>query len=156
MRADSGGASSLDQTGYSCGHNYLETSQYHEAISTADSILSENFVDINAHLYCGYAYRQIKDTTKADFHYSIYEELIKSISASGDGRSPGTAFIVITTKEEYAFIDALGLDHTQQSLSTKDGHFFDILETTDRETKEKYTIYFNIDIPYGYLNKMFK
>jgi hypothetical protein len=136
--------------------DYIDNFHYNEAISIADSILSKNYVDLLSHLYCGYAYKQLKDTTAANFHYSIYDKLLRSIAASGDGYSPKTAYIVITIKEEYILIEELGLARSMQSLMSEDGHFFDRLETTDQEKKENSTIYFNIDLPYNTLRGIFK
>lgn len=133
----------------------LDNSQYRKALAIADSILSYNYVDIDVHLYCGYAYKQLGDSLKSDFHYSLYDGLLNSVVASGDGKTAKTALWVISTTEEYAFIRAYNLSLEEQSLYHEDSHSFDLMEVTDRESQEKHKIYFNIDIPIGYMGALF-
>ena len=133
----------------------LDSAKYDQALKMVNSILSDNFVNIRAHLYGGYIYKQLNDTDQSDFHYWCYEGLINSILYSGDGKTPKTAFIVITTKEEYEILYYYRLSFSQQSLINADGHSFDILQAKDNTINEEYEIYFNIDIPFGSLAKAF-
>jgi hypothetical protein len=52
---------------------------------------------------------ELGDSLKSEYHYNIYDGLLNSIYDSGDGISPETAYIVITTKEEYDFLNWFGL-----------------------------------------------
>ena len=133
----------------------IHSSNYHHGLELADSILKHNYVDSRSHMYCGYIYKQLNDSLKSNYHNWCYEGLINSIKQSGDGRTARTAFIVITTKEEYGLLDWYNLQFKEQSLVMKDSHDFDILKAKDDEANEEYDIYFNIDIPFRSMLKMF-
>lgn len=75
---------------------------------------------------------------------------------SGDGKSQATAYTVISTEEEYIILRVFGLRPGKQSLLSENGHYYDRLDATDPQTKKEFTIYFNIDRPYGALEKLFK
>lgn len=134
----------------------IENNNYHFALQIADSILLINYPDIRAHLYCGYIYKQLGDSVKSKYHYNIYNGLLESIFYSGDGKSPETAYITITTKEEYAFIEWLGLKFKAQELVIEDNYAFDLIETSDVESNDTYNIYFNITLAYNILDGLFK
>ncbi|MEJ2055939.1 MAG: DUF4919 domain-containing protein, partial [Calditrichaceae bacterium] len=133
----------------------IETAQYDSAITVIDHIHGVEYVNIPSHLYLGYIYEQLNDSLKSKFHYSIYEGLLNSIYQSGDGNTPKTAYIVISTSEEYQFLHWFNLQFHSQSLMNEDGYSFDLMETSDPDTKEEFKIYFNIKLPYRNLSKMF-
>ena len=70
--------------------------------------------------------------------------LIRTILATGDGKTPETAFAVIAVAEEYAIIGALGLKRGQQALINKDGHSYDLMRVTTKDGAME-RLYFNID-----------
>ncbi|HJX85521.1 MAG TPA: DUF4919 domain-containing protein [Candidatus Angelobacter sp.] len=126
---------------------------YKEAIKNADVILADEFVNMDAHYVEAVSYDKLQDTQKADFHRAVFMGLFKSITGSGDGKSPKTAYVVINTHEEYVLFRFMGLMPSQQSLLQVDGHSYDRMETKDRKTGEIVTLYFNVDIPMKhYLN----
>ncbi len=129
--------------------------KYDKAIEIAQEIIKGNFVDIDAHLILVAAYKEKKDTEKAKFHAYVAEGLIKSILNSGDGQSEETAYVVISTEEEYVILRVFGLMPGKQSLLNEKEHDYDMLETTDLKTKQQVKLYFNIDRPYGALKKIF-
>ncbi len=132
----------------------MDDEKYSEALMIADSIFTKNFVDINTHLYCGYIYRKIGDDENSNLHYNIYDGLIHSIIASGDGKSPKTAFLVISTDEEYIILEHFQMQHLEQWLSHEGVYDFDVMRAKTQDGKE-YEIYFNISLPYGELKKVF-
>jgi hypothetical protein len=81
---------------------------------------------------------------------------IDSILDSGDGRTPETAFIVIETGEEYALLGMTGFEVIRQSLIKSNGHSYDKMEVKHRKTGETAVFFFNVDIPFNWLNKQFK
>ena len=133
----------------------IEQKEYKVALEKVNKILDDNFLSISAHLYKGYIHKTVGDTAISQYHYKIYEGLIKSIAESGDGKTPKTAFIVISTKEEYELLDYFYMYSTGQSLINEDGHSFDILKAVDRTDNKEYDISFNIDLPYTSMSKMF-
>lgn len=130
--------------------------KYEKAIEQAQKILKSNFVSIDAHMVLAASYKDKNEPEKAKFHHYVASGLIKSILNSGDGKSMETAFVVISTDEEYVILRILGLMSGSQSLLSKDGHHYDQLDAIDMETKKPVTLYFNIDRPFGALEKLFK
>jgi hypothetical protein len=130
----------------------LNKKDYKEAIRLAEAVLEKNFVDFEAHMICQMGYRELGSMTKYAFHRNILKGLVSSLYASGDGLTPETAMIVITTREEYFFMSANGLRKIKQSLVKANDHSYDRMDVENAKTGEKKTIYFNIDIPYGWLS----
>ena len=137
-------------------NSLISFAEYDAALKISESILDENFVEIKTQLINGYLYKLLGDTVRSVLNYKIYEELLKSIYTSGDGKSAKTAFIVISTDEEYVFLKRFNLQFAGQSLLSEDGHSFDLLKAIDQKTKEEFDIYFNIDLPFSYLSDTFK
>ena len=133
----------------------IDSLKYDSALLVLNRIHEIAYVNIPSHLYFGYIYNQLGDTIKSKFHYYIYDGLLNSIYHSGDGTSPQSAYIAISTKEEYHFLNWFGLRFTGQSLIRKDNYSFDLMSVTDPNTDEKHEIYFNIELAYGKLRDAF-
>jgi hypothetical protein len=134
----------------------LKKKDYARVLEQAKKILEKNYLDVNAHLATRDAYTQMEKPEQAMFHGYVADGLVKSIMTSGDGKSPQTAFKVISTDEEYVILDALGLEPKAQALIKEKDHSYDRLEGVDRKTNKMVTLYFNIDIPLSWLKKSFK
>ena len=128
--------------------------RYDDAIKLADEILKTTYLATDAHVAASISYRALGDTQRADFHKSIYLGLINSVLAGGDGKTPNTAFVVVSVEEEYAVMKALGCTVWGQTLGTQGGHRFDVLSGTEESTKSPVKIYFNIDIVWALQTKM--
>jgi hypothetical protein len=134
----------------------LKEKEYKKVIEHAQAILQKNYVDIDAHFVSTIAYRELGDQKKQEFHDFVARGLIDSIMDSGDGQSPETAFQVIDTKEEYVILAVLGLAAKKQKLLHIGGHAYDQFEVADRKTGQTGELYFNVDIPFGWLSGQFK
>ncbi len=121
--------------------------RYDDAILYGEKIVKGHFVNSRAHMTLDMAYEKIGEQEKASFYYLIAYGLIQSILASGDGKSPKTAYQVIAVSEEYVITDVLGYKVKKQSLLDHEGSSYDMLDVTNVKTEEETTIYFNIDIP---------
>lgn len=126
----------------------LNKKDFKKAIAAADVVLANEFVNLDAHFVEFQAYRGLEDAAKSDFHKSVFSGLLKSITGSGDGKSPETAYIVISTHEEYVVLGVLGLQPGKQSVMHEGGHSYDLLEAINQESKETVRLYFNVDIPF--------
>ena len=126
---------------------------YETTIRHAKKLHEDNFLDIDSHIYCSMAYEKLNNEERSDHHRYIALGLLRSIAESGDGETKETAFIVISVAEEYAYLDMMGLKMKQQSLIEENGHEYDMLETEDKETGEKITLYFNVDLPLKWFRK---
>ena len=127
-------------------YDFIDSQKYSDAISILDSLLEKCYVNIKAHLYCGYVYKLIGDSIQSKYHYDIYDGLIESILNYGDGSVPEKAFIVIFVEEEYLLLDAVNMTMGNQGLRSIDGHSFDVLTVYDKNAEEERELYFNIDL----------
>jgi hypothetical protein len=144
-----------DRQAESAMNKALNEKRYKDAIKSADTVLKDTFVNSNAHAVESIAYRELGDADKADFHKAVYLGLINSIIASGDGKTQDTAFVVISTEEEYSVMYALGYSAGGQSLQHGKEHMFDVLHGSDSKTGATVDVYFNIDIVWAMESKMF-
>lgn len=76
-------------------------------------------------------------------YYKDYDGLLQSILASGDGKSPATAYKVISVKEEYATISHLGHKKISQRLLNQNNKAYDAIEVKD-DSGAELTIYFDV------------
>lgn len=119
----------------------LDAGDRAEAMQIAKQILAHDYVDIDAHRILERA-----GAPCADFHRAIADGLTQSILDSGDGKSPATAYSVLSTDEEYAVLDRLELQAGAQSLVERDGHQYDVL-LAFRDRGKPFEVYFNVDQP---------
>lgn len=134
----------------------LNEKEFQQALQSAQTILEKNYVDLDAHFACRIAYKELGDSDKASFHDFVLRGLLRSLMTSGDGKSPETAFQVISITEEYIVLDMLNLVTKDQKLVGLNTHQYDVMTAVHRETKEVLTVYFNVDIPFNWLNRQFK
>lgn len=145
-----------DRERHSRIENLIESKKYESALVVIDSILNHNFIDIISHLYSNYIYDKINKSNESIFHKRIYNGLLESILLSGDGKTTNTAFIVVNTKEEYMFLNWLGLIFKEQNLIFADGYAFDLMKTNEESTNDEYEVYFNITLATNALKNSFK
>jgi len=100
------------------------------AAAQAEQLLEDSYVEIDAHIVCDLAYQRLGDAARARRHHDSVTGLLASIR-TGDGRTPATAFTVITVREEYGVLHAFGIKPTHQSLIQDGGHAYDLLEGVD-------------------------
>jgi len=131
----------------------LHEKRYEDALLVARVILKDNYVDIDAHLVCEIIYDKIKKSEQSNYHRFVVRGLLDSIYASGDGSTPEKAYVVIDVREEYSILDANGLESIKHSTLRLGDHNYDKMEVRNPETGEKMVLFFNIDIPYGWLTR---
>jgi hypothetical protein len=126
-----------------------------EALKHSQKLLADCYLDIDAHQVAFLANREMHVEEEAEFHHRIAHGLIQAIMQTGDGKSPETAWAVLSTHEEYIILQVLGLRPGSQSLTQVGKHSYDKLEPVDSKTQQPVTLYFNIDKPMEHLNKLF-
>ena len=119
-----------------------------EAAKQAESVLATNYVDINAHMVAHIAHRQQGDAEKAKLHRRWADGLLASVKSNGDGKSPATAWHVISTSEEYAVFRSMNLRPVGQALLNDKGHSYDEMRVLDQQNTES-KLYFNVDKPFS-------
>ena len=144
---------STDDSAKDAAFSALKEKNSAEAVKQAETVLEKNYVDLDAHMVCRIAYREMGNMEKYTFHNTILKGLVDSLYASGDGTTPEKAIIVISVPEEYFLLNANGLKTIKQRSLAVNGHDYDKMDVENKKTGETMTIYFNIDMPYGWLNK---
>jgi hypothetical protein len=121
----------------------LRASDYAGALVQANLIIDQAYVDIDAHIVSDIANTKLGNAAEAKKQHAIVIGLLQSIR-TGDGKTPETAFTVITVGEEYSLIRVLGLRRQQQVLIAKGGHHYDVLDVTDEDGRSQ-KLYFQVD-----------
>jgi hypothetical protein len=134
----------------------LNAKDFAAALTAADKMLAKNYLDLNGHFGAFVSHRELGNTEKSSFHKYVFQNLIKSINDSGDGKTMQTAFVVISVDEEYVWFNVNGMRVTNQELIKDNEHNYDKLTATDPKTEQALTIYFNIDKPYNWLGGKLK
>lgn len=134
----------------------LKAKEYDKTLANATAILKSNYLDIMGHFGSFVAQRELGQADLAAYHKFVFEGLLNSIRNSGDGKSPDTAFVVISTDEEYALFNYLGLRPQNQSLIKEKDHNFDRMAALDPQTNQTVVYFFNIDKPFNWLGKSLK
>lgn len=132
----------------------LQQKEFAKAIQYAQSVLEKNYVDIDAHYVLSLAYGETGDAKRSGFHQSVAMGLIDSIAAQ-NGSSPETALQVINVREEYIMLDVVGLEIQKQTLQRINDKSYDVLDVINRESGQSFTLYFDVTIPFEWLNKSF-
>ena len=108
-----------------------------------------------------YIYKQIvysnlygKESQEANKAYRQVMMLFSAITSTGDGKTPETAFHVISTADEYGLMDMLGLSLKSQSLIERHGRSYDLMEVKENKFGLE-SLYFDVTICMESLNKMF-
>jgi hypothetical protein len=143
----------IDDSAKDAAFDAFNKKNYAEAVKQAQSALEKNYVDLDLHFLCRIAYREMGDLEKYALHNSVLKGLVNSLYASGDGTAPEKAIVVISVQEEYFVLNANGLKSIKNSSFAANGHNYDKMDVENKKTAEKKVIYFNIDIPYGWLAK---
>lgn len=125
----------------------LNAKDFNKALQQAEIVLDGEYVNIDAHFVAFAANREAGASDKAAFHKAIFVGLVNSIRESGDGKSPETAWVIISVNEEYVLLRALGFKPSGQSLMMKNGHAYDVMKVNDVKDGSEETLYFNTDIP---------
>src|SRR5262249_8368118 len=74
---------------------------------TSEPWLQRCPVDIDAHLIRAVALKELKRLPESEHHLNWFRGLVDSVLTSGDGRTPQTAFVVISVAEEYSILRVL-------------------------------------------------
>ena len=104
-------------------------------------------VDAKVHLMLASLLLRTGDYRSGAYHRSMFYGLLWSILASGDGKTPKTAFHVIASDEEYTVLNFIGAKLKQQNLQGVN----DVMEV---ELDGKVSVmYFDVSIGLGSLEK---
>ncbi len=119
------------------------------ATARAAEILEINYVNIDAHLGTALCHKRDGNAERERLSLAVFRGLVISVLKSGDGKSPATAYVVISVDEEYAAMQALGVKLERQLLVQEGGSSFDLIEAKKLDSGAPVTLYFNVDRPLG-------
>lgn len=134
----------------------LTAKEYDKALAASDKLLAANYLNINAHFVAYVAHRNLSQAERSEYHKWVFQNLLKSIGASGDGKTMESAFIVISIDEEYAWLNFMGLRSAGQQKVEENGHNYDKMMAKDPKTDQSSTYYFNVDRPFNWLRNRLK
>lgn len=133
----------------------IHSGDWTRAQELTDRLLEKNYVRIRSHLLAFILYEARTDSSRARYHRAFVDGLFRSIMKSGDGRTMETAFVVISTEEEYDVIGLSGWEFGSQGLHSESGKNFDVM-TVKTKGGNPQQVYFDITLqwsksPFGQL-----
>jgi hypothetical protein len=104
--------------------------------------LEDCFVAVIYHLWVAVILKAKGNPEMEQWHVTFANGLINSIFESGDGKTPETAFRVISTMEEYLVLNLMKVRHSQQALIRHAGKAYD--RFTISESDPAQYVYFDV------------
>jgi len=114
-----------------------------EAVKVAEEVIESEFYNHNIFGAMTDAYRALGNKEKADYYNGFFHKAQHGLFLSGDGKSPETAYYVLSISEEYRVMNDLGYTVSFQSLMNINGQAFDVLSGKDSKGT-RVEVYFNI------------
>lgn len=134
----------------------LNKNDYKAALAIANSVLDQQYVNIDAHMIASLAYDGLNDKASAEQHHNIAVGLINSILHSGSGASQSSPYVVISIGEEYALMRVLGWMPRKQSYIKEGKRSFDSIEAVDTKAHSIVTVYFDVSLSDQHMEKSLK
>lgn len=100
------------------------------------------------------SYEKLANSAIAREWFIKYTNLIKTILASGNGKSVDSPFVVLSVSDEFAILDALELEFKEQKIIEQNGKFYEVLSVNEN-TKGFTEVFFDINLFYD-RSKSFK
>jgi len=100
-------------------------------------------VDMRSHYKIVFALNNLERDEEATQHKGWLQGLINSIIKSGDGKTPETAYRVISVSEEYDFMWVMALQPSSQAYVSTEYGMMDLFEVTDEDGKKE-EIYYSL------------
>lgn len=110
------------------------------------TLLKKHFAHYRAHLQAvDFVNKTGSTQVNRDYHENALKGILRAIRATGDGRTPETAFQVIDPAEEQMILKTFHYRPTGQDFRQKDGHFWDVLKYNNPQTNTDGEMFFNVD-----------
>ncbi len=116
----------------------------------------ERFMRVDAQAMAVALYEKMGDSEKARKHKEFLEGLSSVVFARDRGTSFEKPIEVLFIEEEYFVVNALGCKVKKQALTSRDGHSFDVLTVETKPGEPERQLYFNIDIPWSFVQGALK
>jgi hypothetical protein len=125
--------------------NAFQKNDCDTALAKTDEIQKTNYTIVAIHAVRGECFERAGDSVRSARELAIAKGLAQSELASGDGKSPATAYHVVTMNEENFILTALGVTSTKQALLSQNGHSYDLMSGTYTKTGEPAGVLFLVD-----------
>ncbi|MBN1542991.1 DUF4919 domain-containing protein [candidate division KSB1 bacterium] len=133
-----------------------KNSELSTAVQLTKQILERNFLDLEAHFLLRQAMKQLDQPEQAEYHHRVLKGLFEAIGKSGDGKTPQTAFRLISADETPIVLHLLNLKLKESKRVQIDRSRFDLVVAINPQNPEPQQLFFNIDIPYRWMQKHFQ
>lgn len=124
----------------------MEESEYRHCVEIANQLLRENYTSLNGHYAAMVCNMGLGNEETGMYHRYVLNGLMQSIGNSGDGRSPESAYIAISTPELRAFLRLIGLEINSQALVVEGGKSFDVMGVKYPKSGDEFEMTFDISI----------
>ena len=129
---------------FSAAWNAVQAKDCTTAMGAAKAMLAINYLSVPMHAILQDCLAQSGDAAGATRERVIGRGIAMSLFASGDGKSPATAYVVVTLSEEGLVESYLGLKAEQQALIRDHDHVYDQISGHDSKTGEARGLYFDV------------
>lgn len=120
------------------------------ALTVATRALDRNYANAFAHFDAMTACRSLGQKEEADRHERILNALLDSVQKSGDGKTPATAWFVVSSQEENLFLTrVLALQTTSRSLAKVGDRWYYRTVALDSASNQSQTFWFNAGLVTG-------
>jgi hypothetical protein len=118
------------------GNASFDTGDYERALKIAREAEQHSVADGDAHLLAMHSLIALGRQPESDKELRILQALLESITKSGNGKSPKTAWFAVSIREEYVYMFALQMQFKEQHSLKQDGHWYDAVAVTDKSGKD--------------------
>ncbi len=120
-------------------------SGFEEVAQTCQTILDGNPLDLEARMLLALAQEKLNMASKAEKTHQYAEGLLDAILASGDGKSPETAIVVVAEAEAWTVMRVFGIQAKSQTRTESEARVIDAFKGV--LDGAPVTIYFDVTAP---------
>ncbi|MFA6570816.1 MAG: DUF4919 domain-containing protein [Bacteroidota bacterium] len=131
----------------------LKKKNYSLVVDYCNELLDKNYTDLYAHFFCDEAYAALNVPDKSRYHRYFWQSLMNSILKSGDGLTNKTAYMIITSKEEYFMLFIHGYETKTIKQESLGGEPIDIYTGVSSRNNDTLKVHFNASVMLNYFTK---
>lgn len=135
----------------SAGDLALTRKDWPAVVEACQARLKINPIDIDAHLQCAHAYREM-GSAWTSHHKAVITGLLQAIVGNNDGRTLKQAWHVLDVHEANAVLNLLKYRRKSQKFRVFEGSRYDVVEIINPEGST-FRVYFNMDIPWRFMRR---
>lgn len=124
---------------------------FEDVAATCQAILAANPLDLEARILLGTAQEKLGKVADAEKTHTFAERMLDAILATGDGKSFGTAFKLVSETEAWIVMRSFGIKAKSQERHRRAEGIFDVFEGKlgDRQVQ----VYFDVADPVRVLDE---